>query len=96
MQVEALVCPETGQRLTECGLDEAERRVGGRLAPLRLPGKTAGGRDAPPPVGATERVLLREDHRRAYPVASGVAVLLVPEALGLPQERRAFDLTDPR
>ncbi|MFL5542394.1 MAG: methyltransferase domain-containing protein [Longimicrobiaceae bacterium] len=96
MHAEALVCPETGQRLTELDLAEAEARSGGPLAPLRLPGKTAAGHDAPAPVGATPRVLLREDLRRAYPIADGVPVLLVPEALGRPEERRAFDLTDPR
>jgi SAM-dependent methyltransferase/uncharacterized protein YbaR (Trm112 family) len=77
-----LRCPATGQRLAEVGLGEAERECG----PL-LP---CDGRA----FGKTDRVLLREDHAGAYPVADGVPILMTPEFLApTPVE---VDLNDPR
>lgn len=87
-----LVCPETKERLRPCSLAEAESSVGSSLVPLREAVESS----KSPPFGATGTVLLREDLRRAYPVVDGVPILLAPEALGASEERRSFDLRDPR
>ncbi len=87
-----LVCPETKRRLRECSLDEARSRMQTDLASLREAPD-----DSPsPPFGAATRVMLRGDLRRAYPVVDGVPILLAPEILGPPEERRDFDLRDPK
>lgn len=68
------MCPETRLRLEECSLAEAIDRVGGST----LRGRTI---DRSTQVGPTPTVMLREDRRCAYPVVSGIPVLLVPEQL---------------
>ena len=40
--------------------------------------------------GETELVLLREDEQAAYPVVSGIPVLLAPEVLSGPRVQRAL------
>lgn len=51
------------------------------------------------PIGATPFVLLRDDHRRAYPVVDDIPVLLLPEQL-LPEREApsigAIDIAEPR
>jgi len=90
--LEALVCPQSRQRLTLVSLTEAIARMGGPLVPLR-----AAREGTPEPFGLTAEVLLREDARRAYPVVDGVPILLVPEALGLASDVHDVDLkNDPR
>jgi uncharacterized protein YbaR (Trm112 family) len=75
-QVEAaveLTCPTGGLPLRPCSLREAEGLVGGRLM-----GRAGGLAQAVEP---TAEVLVSDDASRAYPVISGVPVLLAPEAL---------------
>lgn len=71
----------------------AESRLGSSLVPMR---DWSGDHASPEPLGPTEEILLREDQRLAYPVVGGVPILLAPEALVVPEEQRAFDLSDPR
>jgi len=89
-----LVCPKTKQKLHLCTLAEAETKIGGRLSP----GRRSSGPEsaAPKPVGATSRVLLREDCRCSYPVVDEIPVLMMPEILLAEGERREIDLRDPR
>lgn len=84
-----LVCPETKQPLRLCPLAEAEEASGGTLVPRS---------DAiPPPIGATDSVMLRADGRCAYPVKDGIPVLLTPEKLVPPSEGPpTVDLSDAR
>ena len=73
---ENLVCPVTLQRLRIVALEEARARIAGGLP---LAARSNGSKQQP--IGETETVLLREDESTAYPVRSGVPVLLAPEAL---------------
>lgn len=83
-----LVCPESRIALRECTLDEARRLVNsGR----RLVTRTSG---QPVAVGETERVLLRQDLKCAFPICQGIPILLSPEMLT--PEPAGFDLKDPR
>ncbi len=68
-----LTCPTGGLPLRPCSLQDAEGRTGGRLA------ARAGG--LAPALEPTAEVLASADLTRAYPVVSGVPVLLAPEAL---------------
>jgi ubiquinone/menaquinone biosynthesis C-methylase UbiE/uncharacterized protein YbaR (Trm112 family) len=73
-----LVCPLTGDPVAAASLTTA------RLAITRgnpLATRTREGTKDVPPIGETESVLLREDGRAAYPIVSGVPVLLAPEIL---------------
>lgn len=89
-----LVCPETRQSLQECSRLDAEARMGGPLVVLRE--RQTSGQNSSPPFGVTPSVLRTEDRRRAYPVVDGVPILMVPEILGAPNDRRDFDLHDPK
>ena len=83
-----LVCPDTKIPLRECLLDEARRLVNsGRELSARRDGQ-------PPAIGETERVLLREDLRCAFPIYDGVPILLTPEMLT--SEPQVFDIQDAR
>jgi uncharacterized protein YbaR (Trm112 family)/SAM-dependent methyltransferase len=73
---EDLVCPVTQQRLRIAVLEDARARIAGGL-PLAT--RSSGSKQRP--VGETDTVLLREDETTAYPLRSGVPVLLAPEAL---------------
>jgi uncharacterized protein YbaR (Trm112 family)/SAM-dependent methyltransferase len=86
-----LVCPLTRQRLRVVPLQEARARIAGG-APLRGRVETS----AAPLTGETDPVLLREDGTAAYPIVSGIPVLLAPEVLGDPQVPRTFDLRAPQ
>jgi SAM-dependent methyltransferase/uncharacterized protein YbaR (Trm112 family) len=83
-----LVCPLTHQQLRMVSLAEARARIasGAPLRPRLETGKA-------PAVGETDPVLLREDETVAYPIVSGVPVLLAPEVLGNPLTPPAFDLS---
>lgn len=83
-----LVCPITRQRLRVVSLNEARTRIAGG-APLRARVETP----AAAATGETDPVLLREDERAAYPIVSGIPVLLAPEILGDAQHPRTFDLS---
>jgi uncharacterized protein YbaR (Trm112 family) len=86
--IERLACPETGQPLSVCKRSEAEKRIAGAGS---LKSRSGGN---PPPYGATDTVLLREDARCAYPIVSGMPILLAPEMLFSEAGFRTFDLTD--
>ena len=90
----SLVCPQTRLDLELCTVQEAERRVGTGLVPRADALNTRGKLSRP--VGRTPWVLLRADLACAYPVVSGVPVLMVPEALTPGDRRRTVDLTEPR
>jgi uncharacterized protein YbaR (Trm112 family) len=68
-----LACPETGLGLRACSSTEAAGLMGGELVG-RMAGPTPG-------IGVTPTVMVRADHRCAYPVVEGIPVLLVPEQL---------------
>jgi ubiquinone/menaquinone biosynthesis C-methylase UbiE len=56
-------------------------------------------RNAPedrPAFGETATVMVRADLKAAYPVVSGVPILLAPEVLSRPGETPQFDLTNPQ
>lgn len=89
--VTVLVCPRTRQPLAMMARADAERLMGGRLQALR---PIRGGE--PEPFGPTDVVLVRADHRRAYPVIDGFPILLAPEILGVAGEVEEIDLKDPR
>jgi uncharacterized protein YbaR (Trm112 family)/ubiquinone/menaquinone biosynthesis C-methylase UbiE len=86
-----LVCPLTRQRLRVVPLAEARARIAGG-EPLRARAQTP----AAPVTGETEQVLLREDGRAAYPIVSGIPVLLAPEVLADPRVAPTFDLAVPQ
>ena len=92
----ALRCPLSGLSLRRCGRRDAEAVIAAELTPLRKPGRTASGYPAPPPIGVTAEVLLREDNAVAYPIVDETPILLAPERLGPPADARPFDLADPR
>jgi uncharacterized protein YbaR (Trm112 family)/ubiquinone/menaquinone biosynthesis C-methylase UbiE len=73
---ENLVCPVTQQSLRIVALEDARARIAGGL---RLATRSNASKQLP--IGETDSVLLREDETTAYPVRSGVPVLLAPEAL---------------
>jgi SAM-dependent methyltransferase/uncharacterized protein YbaR (Trm112 family) len=77
-----LYCPENRQLLTAMTLAAAQDAAG----PLCPRKKT--------PFGATKMVLLREDHKAAYPIVNEMPILLVPEALTT--EPVEYDLRDRR
>lgn len=82
-----LVCPSTGQALRRT----SARDLG---SPWAARPRSAG---SPAAIGLTDEVALREDGQAAYPVLSGVPVLLSPEVL-LPhdgRDRAPFDLDAP-
>jgi SAM-dependent methyltransferase/uncharacterized protein YbaR (Trm112 family) len=68
-----LTCPIGGLPLRPCSLQDAERLAGSRLA--------ARARGLAQALEPTAEVLVSADASRAYPVISGVPVLLAPEAL---------------
>jgi uncharacterized protein YbaR (Trm112 family) len=91
---EIMICPETGQALELVSRERAEAVLGRPLKLLR-------DRREPPDslvqtLGAVTHVLLRADHRAAYAIVDEIPILLVPEAIGRPDEYRELDLTDPR
>jgi ubiquinone/menaquinone biosynthesis C-methylase UbiE len=49
-----------------------------------------------PVVGETDWVLIRDDAKVAYPIVSGLPILLAPEMLGDPKNRPTFDLNAPQ
>jgi ubiquinone/menaquinone biosynthesis C-methylase UbiE/uncharacterized protein YbaR (Trm112 family) len=73
-----LVCPLTREPVAEAALTTARIAIaqGNPLATRRN-----GGANGARPIGETESVLLRQDGRAAYPIVSGVPVLLAPEVL---------------
>src|ERR1700731_1080466 len=75
-------CPETRQLLTAMTLAAAQEAAG----PLRARQKT--------PFAGIKMVLLREDHKAAYPIVNETPILLVPEALT--NEPKEYDLRDRR
>jgi uncharacterized protein YbaR (Trm112 family)/SAM-dependent methyltransferase len=86
-----LVCPVTRRPLRVVSLNEARARIAGGM-PLKARDPTP----AAPPVGETDSVLLRDDDAAAYPIVSGIPVLLAPEVLGDPRGMRTFDLALPQ
>ncbi len=89
-----LVCPQSKQKLVPMPLAEAETVF--REPPVALRIAESAKDVASPPFGATENLLMRADGKLAYPVVDGVPILLAPEAVGRKQDRRRFDLADPR
>ena len=87
-------CPETGQPLQVCSRTDAEAAIHAQLVSLRVFDKASG--SSAEPFGPTPNVLLREDRLRAYPIVDQIPILLAPEVLGPPNDRRSFDLSDPR
>jgi uncharacterized protein YbaR (Trm112 family)/ubiquinone/menaquinone biosynthesis C-methylase UbiE len=86
-----LVCPVTRQRLRVVPLEAARSKIAaGNPLRARMEMSKA------PVVGETETVLLRDDGTAAYPIVSGIPVLLAPEVLGDPGVPRTFDLTTPQ
>jgi uncharacterized protein YbaR (Trm112 family)/SAM-dependent methyltransferase len=88
---EDLVCPLTRQRLRVVSLEEARNRIAGGAA---LHGRAATAAAAA--VGETDTVLLRDDNLAAYPIVSGIPVLLAPEVLTDAQHLPSFDLSAPQ
>src|ERR1700722_8523221 len=88
---EDLVCPLTRQPLRVVSLEEARNRIAGGAA-LRARVATT----AAAAIGETDMVLLRDDHRAAYPIVSGIPVLLAPEVLTDAQHQPSFDLSAPQ
>lgn len=87
LRSQLLVCPETKQRVTACSLADAAERMGASdLVPRR------GNQSRP--IGATSTVMLRDDHRCAYPVVGHVPVLLVPEQLLAERDAPSVDVID--
>ncbi len=89
-----LACPATKLPLVLCTAEQAEARMGARLA-ARKDSVNAKGVVARPH-GVTPSVLLREDLRVAYPVVDGIPILLVPEMLVPEGQEKAVDLRDPK
>lgn len=85
-----LVCPETKLPVQETSLEEAERRVAGG-SPL-VTQKT----NRAAPMGATPRVMVRDDDGAAYPIVDGVPILLRPEMLTAEANVANIDLWDMR
>ena len=77
--LQILACPESHQPLTEATADELAR-VNARIAAGGA--KNKGGADV---AGALEAGLVREDKQVIYPIREGIPVLLVDEAIELPQ-----------
>ena len=77
--LQILACPESQQPLTEATADELAR-VNARIAAGGA--KNKGGTDVPE---ALEAGLVREDKQVIYPIREGIPVLLVDEAIELPQ-----------
>src|SRR5688572_10774894 len=88
-----LVCPVTKLGLQLVLRSEAEARMGGDLR--ARPELTNAKGTISPPAGVTEKVLIREDEGVAYPVVSGIPVLLAPERLTVGSDD-TFDLTEPK
>jgi SAM-dependent methyltransferase/uncharacterized protein YbaR (Trm112 family) len=86
-----LVCPLTRQHLRIVPLQEARALITAG-APLCARATTPG----VPVTGETDPVLLRADGQVAYPIVSGIPVLLGPEVLGNPRVPLTFDLTVPQ
>lgn len=87
-----LVCPETRLSLRECSLTEAIEKLGATQLTGRMVNRAVG-------VGPTPTVMLRDDHRCAYPVVNGIPVLVVPEQLLAETESArvgSVDIADPR
>ena len=89
-----LACPATKLPLVLCSAEQAETRIGSRLA-ARKDSINAKGVVARPH-GVTPSVLLREDLRVAYPVVDDIPILLVPEMLVPAGHEEAVDLRDPK
>ena len=86
-----LVCPITHQRLHVVPLADARARIAGG-APLGARTQTPGASV----IGETDVVMLREDEAAAYPIVSGVPILLAPEVLRHPSAPAVFNLNDPQ
>jgi uncharacterized protein YbaR (Trm112 family)/SAM-dependent methyltransferase len=82
-----LTCPETGQPLRELSLQDASRAI----APGEQLERRAFGR-LPITLGI-ERVLVREDAKGAYPIVSGIPVIMRPEMLVSPGTMAGIDTT---
>ena len=88
-----LVCPSDGQSLEYATRKEAENEIGRKLTPLRKWNVESG---EGKPIGATDRILVREDWEVAYPVVKGHPCLLFPEALTEEGKTMSIDLEDPK
>jgi len=86
-----LACPLTHQPLRVVPLHEARARIAAG-APLCARVATS----AAPLIGETDPLLLREDETAAYPIVSGIPVLLAPEVLRKSKDSRTFDLRAPQ
>lgn len=89
MEIDHLLrCPLTRQPVHRVSIQEARDHIsGGNRLSSRV-----GHSDHPAPVGETDFVLLRGDNRAAYPITSGMPVLLGPEVLSSADDARTFDL----
>lgn len=83
-----LVCPETKLPVREISLQEAERRVSGGSALATQKTNRAA------PMGATPRVMVRDDDGAAFPIVDGVPILLRPEMLTAEVNVASIDLWD--
>jgi uncharacterized protein YbaR (Trm112 family) len=86
-----LVCPITHQRLHVVPLEDARTCIASG-SPLKA--RTETGRA--PVTGETDTVLLREDEAAAYPIVSGIPILLAPEVLRHPSDQEVWNLNDPQ
>lgn len=89
--MESVVCPVTHLKLQEVPLQEARDMVS-RGNPLVARPSPPG----PPAFGETNALLVRSDSKAAYPVVSGVPILLAPEVLTGPDEQPQIDLSAPQ
>jgi SAM-dependent methyltransferase/uncharacterized protein YbaR (Trm112 family) len=88
---DGLICPISHRNLSLVSLQNARNRIcsGAPLAPrIETPGV--------PVVGETDWVLIRDDDAAAFPIVSGIPILLAPEMLGDSRSRRYFDLKAPQ
>lgn len=88
----ALVCPATKQPLRIMLRSDAEAKMNGTLRARPAVANARGVLSEP--LGVTDEVLVRSDLKRAYPIADGIPVLLLPEALFPTDDFPNVDLKD--
>ncbi len=90
----SLVCPVSKLPLIDVTRSEAESLAGMPLRSRNDLQNAKGGISKP--AGITEMVLLREDHKLAYPTSDGIPILLAPEALAAGTDLPEYDLSHPK
>lgn len=92
--LDVLACPETGQPLELVTRRQVETDLGVPLGLLRAADERSFDLDAH--FGTVTHILRRKDRQAAYAVVDGIPILMVPEQIGPYNQRRSFDLKDPR